>query len=150
MSSPPIPHAQDFLSSVPSFPCVSGVPDTTGSCGLPRAPRQVPAFPPFYGPASSTHFYYPLEIAPIFFWLKSLSTSPARAGMAPLASLPVFWIPRRYNFVLETLLWLPGYNCCAQFKMTATIIKGQLYLKDHTIFCVKDHAICVNLMIIQR
>lgn len=153
VSSPPTAHTQCFLSSVPSSTsrsCVSGVPDTTGSCGLLRAPRKVPAFPLSYGPANSTHFCYPLEIAPMFFWLKSPSPSPARAGTAPLASLPVFWIPQRYNFVLELWLWLPGYNFWAQVKMTAMIVKGQLYLKDHTIFCVKDHAICGTLTILRR
>lgn len=67
-----------------------------------------------------------------------------------VASLPVSWIPQRHNFVLETLLWLPGYNFQAQIKMTAMIIKGQLYLKDPTIFCVKDRAICVILTILWR
>lgn len=39
---------------------------------------------------------------------KALSSCPAKAGTALSASLPVSWIPQKYNFVIKTLLWLPG------------------------------------------
>ena len=88
----------------PTLSRSSGGPGTTGSCGLLRAPRKVPASPLSYGHANGTRFYYLLEIAPKFFRLRSQPTSPVRAGTAPPASVPVPWIHQRDNFVLETAL----------------------------------------------
>lgn len=54
---------------------------------------------------------------------ESLSTSPARAGTAPLAAL-VLWLCTRCSSVTEDLLWLPRYKSWAQHRMTEVIIKG--------------------------
>ena len=85
-------HSKCFLSSTPSLKSCyalvfSGVLDTTGSCGLLGAPHKVPAFPLSYGPANSTHFYYPLEIALMFFCCekpiyKSCESTNSSAGLS--------------------------------------------------------------------
>lgn len=46
---------------------------------------------------------------------------------------------------VQFCLWNFALAAWVQLKMTVMIVKGLLYLKVHTVFCVKDHAVRVIL-----
>lgn len=143
-SSPPRARAQPSVSHLRApapqsryVPCVSGLPVTAGSCGLPPAPRTALAFSSRLWTCKHHTFFLPFRsCCNVLLRKKPICKSgQSRNGSADLSACA------GDSVEVQFCLWNFALAAWVQLKMTVMIIKGLLYLKDHTVFCVKDRAV---------